>query len=102
MASLSTTTPKLGGMQEATRNGFGQASAAQHAASPVAIDLKAIRRTVALKQIGVGLVLFAVGAGVTALSYSAASDGGTYLVMFGPIIGGGWMFLKGIWGLLSA
>ena len=45
--------------------------------------------------IGVGLA--GLGVVITAGTYSAASGGGHYVVTYGLIIGGIWMFLKGMW-----
>lgn len=45
--------------------------------------------------IGAGLV--GLGIAITAGSYSAASGGGHYVITSGLFMGGGWVFLKGLW-----
>lgn len=38
---------------------------------------------------------------VTALTYSAASDGGTYVVAWGAVLFGAIQFFKGVWQKIS-
>lgn len=50
-------------------------------------------------QVVIGLVIMAIGCGVTFFSYQAAassSTGGSYVVAWGAIIFGGWRVLKGL------
>ena len=49
-----------------------------------------------LGRLLLGLLLAAVGGGITLASYASASDGGTYVVWWGLIAFGGWMALGGV------
>lgn len=56
----------------------------------------AINENDGLKDILVGLLWCGGGIAVTALTYSNASDGGTFVVAWGAILFGGIQFLKGL------
>jgi hypothetical protein len=57
-------------------------------------------RRVAGKKIAIGLA-WAVGGGIlTAVTYNAASDGGSYFVFWGAILFGIWDILKGLYWLV--
>jgi len=43
-----------------------------------------------------GLVMMAIGIGVTAATYSAASGGGTYIMAWGPIVYGFITLIRGL------
>lgn len=46
----------------------------------------------------IGAGLAGLGIAITAGTYSAASSGGGhYVITYGLIFGGGWLFLKGLW-----
>lgn len=46
----------------------------------------------------IGAGLAGLGFAITAGTYSAASSGGGhYVITYGLIFGGGWIFLKGLW-----
>jgi uncharacterized membrane protein len=49
-----------------------------------------------MRQIFVGIGLIALGLIITVLTYSAASNGGTYFVAYGPIIFGVILVIRGI------
>ena len=49
-----------------------------------------------LGRLLLGLLVAAVGGGVTLASYAAASGGGTYVVWWGLIAFGGFMALQGV------
>ena len=56
----------------------------------------------ALRSMGVGALLCVAGIVITSVTYSNASQsGGTYLIMWGPVVFGGWQFLKGLARLLA-
>ena len=60
------------------------------------VILKEIKREKGRKQISSGLLLLAIGAVITFISYTMASAGGSYLVMTGALVWGGWTIIKGI------
>jgi hypothetical protein len=49
-----------------------------------------------LANMGIGVGLAAIGIVITAVTYSAASHGGTYVVAWGAIAVGAWRFLLGL------
>src|SRR5258708_39414668 len=57
---------------------------------------KAEIRKGAMKQLGVGFLMFVVGVVITAATYSMASNGGIYVVAYGPIIFGAISILRGL------
>src|SRR5688572_12878423 len=58
-------------------------------------------RTMAVRQLLVGVMLLVVGALVTAATYSTArNDGDRYLLAFGPIVIGAIAMVRGFIGLL--
>lgn len=63
------------------------------------VDAKAVRKQ-SLICGGGGIVMLAIGAGATALSYDNAKPGGTYTVYTGIIVLGAWFLIKGILGLV--
>jgi len=76
------------------------------APNPFAPDVEAQRakkRSRAIAQIGIGLLLVIVGAAITASTHDAAvrGGGGTYVIAYGPIIFGVISFFRGLIGLLS-
>jgi hypothetical protein len=59
-------------------------------------------KEVAQKNMVVGTLWCVGGSLITAITYSSASEsGGTYFVMWGAIIFGGWQFLKGLFQYLG-
>lgn len=52
-------------------------------------------------NIVLGLVIFFVGLGITLGTMDAAEGGGTYVVAYGPMVGGGMLFFKGLFQLGS-
>jgi hypothetical protein len=48
-----------------------------------------------LMLVGIGAV--AVGIAISFLTYEVAAPGGRYVIMGGAVLGGGWIFLKGLW-----
>jgi hypothetical protein len=69
----------------------------QHATK---IDPAKVRKRALIGLIcGIGLALG--GAIITIASYSSASDGGTYLILWGPIVFGIGITLRSAWRLLS-
>lgn len=54
-----------------------------------------VRRT-AIRDIVVGGALCAFGVAITALTFSAAQGGGTYVIAWGPAVFGGFQFLRGL------
>jgi hypothetical protein len=63
---------------------------------------KAEIRKGAVKQLGVGLLMVVVGVVITAATYSMASNGGIYVVAYGPIIFGAISVLRGLFRLVFA
>ena len=63
---------------------------------------KAEIRKGAAKQLGFGALLFVLGAVITAATYSAAHNGGVYVVAYGPMIFGGVAVLRGLFRLIFA
>jgi hypothetical protein len=57
---------------------------------------RAERRRAGTSLVAGGIFLAAVGGAVTILSHGAASSGGMYVVMYGPIVGGALMFVRGL------
>jgi hypothetical protein len=57
-------------------------------------------RTTASRQIIFGGALLAVGLVITVATYRMASDGGTYYVSYGPVIGGVVLLIRGLIGYL--
>src|SRR5712675_2021218 len=53
-----------------------------------------------LANMGIGVGLAAIGIIITAVTYSAASHGGTYVVAWGAIAVGAWRFLLGLFQIL--
>src|ERR1700682_5596655 len=53
-----------------------------------------------LANLGIGVGLAAIGIIITAVTYSAASHGGTYVVAWGAIAVGAWRFLLGLFQIL--
>ena len=49
-------------------------------------------------DVAVGILWLAGGILVTALTYAAASDGGVYIIAYGPVIYGAIRLLKGLFG----
>ena len=49
-----------------------------------------------MRMIGMGLVLIALGLGITYVSYEASSDG-SYSVFWGLAVVGAYFVLKGLW-----
>ena len=44
-----------------------------------------------------GIALLALGLGVTVVTFNMASDGGTYFMLWGPMLAGAFIVLRGIW-----
>jgi hypothetical protein len=63
---------------------------------------KAEIRKGAVKQIGVGLLMLVIGVVITAATYSMASNGGIYVVAYGPVIFGAIAILRGLFRLVFA
>jgi len=63
--------------------------------------IKALKRRGALKGIGCGVLMLAVGAIVTGVTYAAASGGGYYLVTTGLFIAGAIAIVVGLYRLLT-
>jgi hypothetical protein len=65
---------------------------------------RARRRAAGVRNMLVGGGLALVGVVITALTHEAAvaNGGGTYLVMYGPMVAGGILFLQGLLGFASA
>lgn len=59
-------------------------------------------REAAARNMLVGALWCIGGIVVTAVTYSAAANGGTYVVTWGAIVFGGLQFLKGLFGLITA
>jgi len=59
---------------------------------------RAHRRSLGIRNMVIGGALALVGILITAGTHEAAvsGGGGTYLIMYGPIIGGGLMFVQGL------
>ena len=55
-----------------------------------------------LGSIGVGALMIAIGAAITGATYSAASDGGSYVVTSGLFFVGGIQILVGIFRLVAS
>jgi hypothetical protein len=53
-----------------------------------------------LVNMGIGVGLAAIGIVITAVTYSAASHGGTYVVAWGAMAVGAWRFLLGLFQIL--
>jgi hypothetical protein len=53
-----------------------------------------------LVNIGIGLLLVAIGLAVTLATYAAASNGGHYVVAWGAVAVGAWRFIVGCFQLL--
>jgi len=66
---------------------------------PTQVDVSMAR---AKRNMIVGGLWCGGGAAVTAVTYANASGGGTYVVTWGAIIFGGFQFLKGLGGYISA
>lgn len=66
---------------------------------PTQVDVSMAR---AKRDMIVGGLWCGGGAAVTAVTYANASGGGTYVVTWGAIIFGGFQFLKGLGGYISA
>jgi hypothetical protein len=80
------------------RNAFEKANNLEGEAYELLIEEA---RKVAIKKICIGAA-WAIGGGiVTAATYSAASDGGTYMIFWGAIIFGIWDILKGLYWLAN-
>ncbi len=62
----------------------------------VAKEYKAHVRRDGIRSIIIGGILIAVGAGVTAFSYTVAEPGGVYLVFWGLPLWGAWKVISGI------
>ena len=60
-----------------------------------------VTKDVAASQMRTGALWCIGGIAITAITYSAASDGGGYLIMWGPMLWGGWTFLKGLFNYFS-
>ncbi len=56
----------------------------------------------AAKQLGIGVLMLVVGVMITAATYSMASNGGMYVVAYGPIIFGAISVLRGLFRLVFA
>lgn len=69
---------------------------AQISGEDVNPEFKAQRRKEAVKNLISGALWCVGGLIVTAITYAAAADGGTYIVAYGAIFWGGLQFLKGI------
>jgi hypothetical protein len=63
---------------------------------------KAEIRKGAMKQLGVGFLMFVIGVLITVATYSMASNGGIYVVAYGPIIFGAISILRGLFRLVFA
>ena len=63
---------------------------------------KAEIRKGAMKQIGVGFLMLAIGIVITAATYSMAHNGGVYVVAYGPVIFGAIAILRGLFRLVFA
>ena len=62
------------------------------------------RRSLALRQLGIGFLLLIIGIVVTSATYSAArssSGGGHYVLAYGPIAVGAISMIRGLIGLVS-
>lgn len=58
-----------------------------------------IKRQEAKQEITVGIIWAGIGAAITWISYTMASDGDTYFIFWGLIIYGGYKIIKGIYHL---
>jgi hypothetical protein len=77
---------------------YGQASQSGFVPGPAHIPA----RKSATRQMIVGGALLAVGIVITIVTYQMASDGGTYVVSYGPVIGGVVLFVRGLIGYLRS
>ncbi|MGO4884404.1 MAG: hypothetical protein ACLP59_26820 [Bryobacteraceae bacterium] len=60
-------------------------------------------RAIGKKNMGVGAAWCIGGLLITGITYSSASSGGgTYFICWGPMLFGGWQFLKGLFQFLGA
>jgi hypothetical protein len=65
-------------------------------------DQRSQARSAAVRQMAIGGVIALVGIVLTIVTYAAASDGGHYVVAYGPAIFGVIAFVKGLVGYLKA
>jgi len=70
-------------------------------ASIVVKNLSAARSRVATKNMLYGALWCIGGIIVTAITFSAASGGGRYVIAWGAILFGGIQFLRGLWQYLT-
>lgn len=61
-----------------------------------------VARDAAVRNVWIGGLICIVGIVVTAVSYSAASGGGRYVVAWGAVIFGGFRFIRGIVGYVNS
>jgi hypothetical protein len=60
------------------------------------------RRSQGARQLGIGAFLLLIGIAVTAVTYgSASTDGGTYIIAYGPIVVGVISIIRGLVGMSS-
>ncbi len=67
--------------------------------SKKSVDTKTVRKQ-SLISCGGGVLLLAIGAGASMISYDSAKPGGTYTVYTGAIVLGVWFILRGLFGLI--
>lgn len=94
---LGEATPSEGPWREALRALATAVLADSPSTPPARLPAGAGKSGIDWRGVAFGLVVMSVGAGISSNSYQAASTGGgTYVILWGAVLWGGWMVLKGL------
>jgi hypothetical protein len=90
------------GQQAYGRQDPGQPYQPPFGLSSAADDARRRARSSGVRQMAIGGVIALIGIALTVATYAAASDGGHYVVAYGPAIVGVITFVRGLVGYLKA